>query len=117
MRKLSCKIFNEFYIPELPRKDFDYGITHDPIMKWSQKWFSDFRTFERNMEKPKDLDPMRNYKYYPPHPQIRELTGTLRDYGLYRDEHRDFNEAIKAAAIAKGKVYERKSKSGEKKSK
>lgn len=105
MRKLSCKIFNEFYIPELPKKELDYGVQHPPAQAWFNKWFSDARAFERCQEQPNDLNSDRNYKYYPAHPQLRALTGTLRDYGLFRDEHRDFNEAMKAIAISRGKVF------------
>lgn len=105
MRKLSCKIFNEFYIPELPKKELDYGPGHQPVQAWANKWFSDARTFERAQERPRDLNSDKNHKYYPAHPQIRALTGVLRDYGLFRDEHRDFNEAMKAIAISRGKVF------------
>jgi len=63
------------------------------------------RVVQRNMEKPFDLDDTKNYNYYPAHPQIRELTHTLREYGLFRDEHRDFNEAMKGVALARGKVF------------
>lgn len=105
MRKLSCKIFNEFYIPELTKKEFEYGTWHAPVNQWTIKWFNDLRAMERNQERPIDLNSDRNPKYYPAHPQIRELTHTLREYGLFRDEHRDFNEAMKAIAISKGKVF------------
>lgn len=105
MRKLSCKIFNDFYIPELKKSELDYGVCHPPVHQWTVKWHNDMRVFERNQEKPLDLDPNRNYKYYPAHPQIRALTHTLREYGLFRDEHRDFNEAMKAIAISRGKVF------------
>lgn len=105
MRKLSCKIFNDFYIPELPKKDLEYGPCHAPVSQWAIKWFNDLRAFERNQERPIDLNSDKNPKYYPAHPQIRALTNTLREYGLFRDEHRDFNEAMKAIAISKGKVF------------
>lgn len=103
MRKLSCKIFNEFYIPELPRADLNYGLGHKPVASWFKKWWQDMRVVERNQELPIDLDSSRNYKYYPAHPQIRALTHTLREYGLFRDEHRDFNEEMKKIAISRGK--------------
>lgn len=105
MRKLSCKIFNEFYVPELPKQELEYGYHLPPIMKFAANWQSDMRVFERNQEMPSDLNQNRSHKYYPSHPQIRELTHTLREYGLYRDEHRDFNEEMKAVAIARGKVF------------
>lgn len=105
MRKLSCKIFNDFYIPELTKKDLDYGHYAHPVNSWAVKWYNDYRAHQRNQEKPFDLNSDSNYKYYPPHPQIRSLTHTLREYGLFRDEHRDFNEEMKAIAISKGKVF------------
>lgn len=116
MRRLSCKIFNEFYTPELSKKELDYGSFHPPVTAWYTKMFSDYRAWERCQERPLDLNPARNYKYYPSHPQIRALAGTLRDYGLYRDEHRDFNEEMKAIAISRGKVFrERRGKISKKK--
>ena len=105
MRRLSCKIFNEFYIPEIEKKDMDHGFSHPPNYTFANKWHNDMRVFERNQERPLDLNPDRNYKYYPAHPQIRQLTHVLREYGLFRDEHRDFNEAMKEVAIARGKVF------------
>lgn len=105
MRRLSCKIFNDFYVPERPKKDFDYGHGHPSIFVWSAKWISDRRVYERNQDKPLDLNPDRNYKYYPAHPQIRMLTHVLREYGLFRDEHRDFNDLMKEVAISRGKVF------------
>lgn len=106
MRKLSCKIFNEFYIPELSKKEMDgYGAFHKPNKDFTVRWHSDMRVWERNQDKPFDLDSQRNEKYYPAHPQMRLLTGILRDYGLFRDEHRDFNEAMKAVAVSRGKVF------------
>lgn len=108
MRRLSCKIFNDFYIPELTKKELDYSISHPPVAQWANKWHNDMRAWERNQTIPDDLNSETNYKYYPAHPQIRELTGVLRNYGLYRDEHRDFNEAMKAIAISRGKVFRQK---------
>lgn len=105
MRRLSCKIFNEFYIPELTKKELDYGTGHQPVAQWVGRWFTDMRAFQRNQDRPIDLDPNRNWNYYPAHPQIRALTHQLREYGLYRDEHRDFNEAMKAIAISRGKKF------------
>lgn len=105
MRKLSCKIFNDFYVPELNRADLDHGQHHAPVYAWTSKWIQDLRTVDRSRQAPLDLESHRNPKYYPAHPQIREMTHRLREYGLYRDEHRDFNEAMKAVAISKGKVF------------
>ena len=104
MRRLSCKIFNDFYIPEKPIKDFDYGVQHPPLNAWFIKWHNDILVYERNQARPIDLDSTRNHKYYVAHPQIRLLTHLLREYGLFRDEHRDFNDLMKEVAIARGKV-------------
>lgn len=105
MRKLSCKIFNDFYVPELTRAELDYGVQHPPVQNWFTRWYSDFRAWERNQERPLDLDEERNHKFFPAHPQYRALTHTLREYGLFRDEHRDFTEEMKKVAIARGKVF------------
>lgn len=106
MKKLSCKIFNEHHIPEINKKDLLYGTGHPPLYRNIVKWHKNLRTFERNaFDRPLDLDSERNYKYYPAHPQIRALTHTLREYGLYRDEHRDFNDEMKAIAISRGKQF------------
>lgn len=105
MRRLSCKIFNEFYVPELSKKEAEYNEHHAPIVEWFVKWRSDLRVFDRNKLRPFDLDESRNWKYYPAHPQYRQLIHELREYGLYRDEHRDLREEMKLRAIAKGKVF------------
>lgn len=105
MRRLSCKIFNDFYVPELTKTDLDYGKYHAPVQQFINKWHSDLRAFERNQVLPFDLDESKNHKYYPPHPQYRVLTDKLREYGLYRDEHRDFNDMMREVNIRKGKVF------------
>lgn len=105
MRKLSCKIFNEFYVPEMSKKELEYTIYSKQANQFVAKWHGDCRVFERMQDKPFDLNTERNHKYYPAHPQIRALTHNLREYGLFRDEHRDFNEEMKAIAISRGKVF------------
>lgn len=105
MRRLSCKIFNDFYVPELPKQDLDYSYYHQPVQAWIKKWFSDMRAMQRNEDLPLDLNPQLNPKYYVAHPQFRMLTNELREYGLYRDEHRDFNELMKEVAISRGRVF------------
>lgn len=105
MKKLSCKIFNEYHVPEIDKKDLLYGLYHPPLQQNIVRWHRDLRTVERHTERPLDIDPRRNYKYYPAHPQIRALTHTLREYGLFRDEHRDFNEEMKQIAISRGKTF------------
>ena len=105
MRRLSCKIFNEFYFPELTPAHMDYGPHEKKNFEIFATTASQYFTVERNSSRPFDLDPSKNFKYYAAHPQIRELTHQLREYGLFRDEHRDFNEAMKKSKIARGKVF------------
>jgi len=33
-------------------------------------------------------------RYFPPHPMLHFLTKVLRNYGLFRDEHADFQEEM-----------------------
>lgn len=118
MRRLSCKIFNEFYVPEVPPNLKDYGLSDSRVISSYAKTVQSMRVVYRHMEKPFDLDPNHNYKYYPAHPQMRALTNQLREIGLYRDEHRDFNEAFKEIARQKGKVFrERRGPNDKKKAK
>lgn len=63
------------------------------------------RLVERAAQLPADLNPQMNPDYYPPHPQIRELVYILRQYGLFRDEHMDFNEEMKRLKTLRGKKY------------
>lgn len=105
MRKLQCKIFNEYYIPEMAKKDLEYGIQHQPCIHFTNRWFSEARVIERAQDLPRDLNQDKIHKYYPAHPQIRLATHILREYGLFRDEHRDFNEAMKQIAKSRGKVF------------
>lgn len=41
--------------------------------------------------------------YYPPHPKISALMRHLRNYGLFRDEHLDFNEEYQRLRELRGK--------------
>lgn len=118
MRRLSSKIFNDFYTPELESpRDLAYGTSYAPVREWASNWFADQRIVERNMELPIDLNSAKNRKYYPAHPQIRALTHTLRNFGLFRDEHRDFNDEMKKIQMAKGKVFRQRRGPNEKKNK
>lgn len=103
MRALSCRIFNEFFIPELTRKDIEYGPSNPSILAWNRKWYRDFRCYERNTDLPIESNNERNENYYPAHPQFMKFSDVLRNYGLFRDEHRDFNEEMKRIAISRGK--------------
>lgn len=54
------------------------------------------------------------YQYYPRHIETGLLMGKLRDYGLYRDEHADFQDEMDRMRALRGKVKpERKSKKPE----
>ncbi|KAK9888353.1 hypothetical protein WA026_000607 [Henosepilachna vigintioctopunctata] len=51
------------------------------------------------------------HAYYPRHPEIGKLMLMLRYYGLYRDEHADFQDEMKRMRALRGKVEpERKSR-------
>lgn len=51
------------------------------------------------------------YDYYPRHIETGILMGKLRDYGLYRDEHADFQDEMDRMRALRGKVkHERKPK-------
>lgn len=42
--------------------------------------------------------------YYPRHPEVGRLMMNLRLYGLYRDEHADFNDEMKRMRALRGKA-------------
>lgn len=82
MQRLSNRIFSEPVRP-LPHKD-------QKVVKYIS-------------EKP--LETSQYIKnYYPPHPQIWKLIRTLRDHGLFRDEHLDFSEEMERQRVLRGKV-------------
>lgn len=54
------------------------------------------------MQKPLNTRP-EIVKYYPAHEETNELFRHLRDYGLYRDEHKDFVEEMERMRILRGK--------------
>ena len=45
--------------------------------------------------------------YYPAVEETNELMRVLRDYGLYRDEHKDFCEEMQRLRVLRGKAKER----------
>jgi len=47
--------------------------------------------------------------YYPAVEEANELMRVLRDYGLYRDEHKDFCEEMQRLRVLRGKAKERPS--------
>ncbi|KAG7163511.1 28S ribosomal protein S33, mitochondrial-like [Homarus americanus] len=58
-------------------------------------------------EKPLDLRPEIT-DYYPRHNETHRLMTLLRNYGLYRDEHQDFNDEMKRLRILRGKAKPKK---------
>lgn len=46
--------------------------------------------------------------WYPRHNETYLLFWKLRDYGLYRDEHRDFNEEMTRLRHLRGKIPPKK---------
>lgn len=55
---------------------------------------------------------MKTHKvdYYPRHEETYWLMRHLRDYGLFRDEHQDFNDEMKRLRALRGKTKGRKPK-------
>ncbi|KAA0189522.1 hypothetical protein HAZT_HAZT006631 [Hyalella azteca] len=65
-------------------------------------------TLKRFAAKPIDLDPgIVHYYDYIRHPETDELIGLLRNYGLFRDEHQDFNEEMERLRELRGKGRKR----------
>ncbi|BET02070.1 Ribosomal protein S33 [Nesidiocoris tenuis] len=66
-------------------------------------------------ELPAHKNPEKTVAYYPRHIETHKLMTKLRDYGLYRDEHKDFQEEIARLKELRGKVpWWKKWKKGEK---
>ncbi|KAG8192907.1 hypothetical protein JTE90_025616 [Oedothorax gibbosus] len=58
-------------------------------------------------QRPRDLDP-EVVNLYPPHVEYGKLIETLRDHGLFRDEHLDFKEEMVRQRILRGKIKPKK---------
>lgn len=95
MNRLSNRIFGE---PTRPTKPRNMKIV---------KIFS---------EKPVNKRP-EIVDYYPRHPEMGWLMKNLRDYGLYRDEHQDFNDEIERLRVLRGKKPRRGYQGGKKETK
>uniref|UniRef100_A0A0A9X939 Small ribosomal subunit protein mS33 n=1 Tax=Lygus hesperus TaxID=30085 RepID=A0A0A9X939_LYGHE len=54
-------------------------------------------------EHPIHKNPEKTIDYYPRHLETHQLMSKLRDYGLYRDEHKDFQEEIIRLKELRGK--------------
>ncbi|KAF2363961.1 Ribosomal protein S27/S33 mitochondrial [Trinorchestia longiramus] len=63
---------------------------------------------QRFSSKPIDLDRgIVHYYDYIRHPETDELIQALRNYGLFRDEHQDFNEEMERLRELRGKGRKR----------
>lgn len=83
MKRLSCKIFNEYYEKPMPR-DLARSGDHQAKKVFMSSLIQDYNLISRVSAMPIDLDDNRNANYYPAHAQISALTYKLREYGLYR---------------------------------
>ncbi|XP_014255226.1 28S ribosomal protein S33, mitochondrial [Cimex lectularius] len=54
-------------------------------------------------EMPVHKNPEKTVEYYPRHLETHALMTKLRDYGLYRDEHKDFQEEMTRLRELRGK--------------
>ncbi|KAL1116322.1 hypothetical protein AAG570_005817 [Ranatra chinensis] len=54
-------------------------------------------------ERPVNKNPEMTINYYPRHVETHKLISHLRDYGLYRDEHKDFQEEMQRLRELRGK--------------
>jgi len=81
MRRLSSQIFGESRRPETP---------------------STRQLMEKFAAEPKEQSE-RWVVYYPAHEETAELMRHLRDYGLYRDEHKDFCDEMERLRELRGK--------------
>lgn len=111
MRKLSSQIFNDWLPPAIPssvQADPYAGNNNEEyyaLQRWVGLQLTNYNTVLRHAEKAPDLDEYRRPERYPPHPQYRQLTYVLRQHGLFRDEHLDFNQEIKRLKEARGKQF------------
>ncbi|CAG2108217.1 unnamed protein product [Medioppia subpectinata] len=104
MRRLSGRIFGDYTRPPVPKQ------IQKPRMH-CRKERDAFQSYhyrnelvvQRLSALPMDLDPQRNHLYYPPHPQHYRLINTLRELGLFRDEHLDFKDEIRRQKTLRGK--------------
>lgn len=63
-----------------------------------------FNVVRRHAKNPIDLQPsIVDFYGYIRHPETDQLISVLRDYGLFRDEHRDFNEEMERLRELRGK--------------
>lgn len=82
MNRLSNRIFGEVVRP-----------TNSKSMKVVKLFSEEPRNQRRDI-----------YAYYPRHVELGRLMQRLRDYGLYRDEHADFQDEMKRMRALRGKA-------------
>lgn len=68
-----------------------------------------FQVISLFREMPVHKNPEKTVDYYPRHEQINLLMDHLRNYGLYRDEHKDFQEEMLRLRALRGKKIRNKS--------
>lgn len=54
-------------------------------------------------EMPVHKNPEKTVDYYPRHVETNLLISHLRDYGLFRDEHKDFQDEMRRLRELRGK--------------
>jgi len=87
MKRLSAQIFGEVRRPlTKSTRQMLVKLKHEP-KEQSERWIT----------------------YYPAVEETNELMRVLRDYGLYRDEHKDFCEEMQRLRVLRGKPRERQS--------
>ncbi|KAI1301365.1 28S ribosomal protein S33, mitochondrial [Halotydeus destructor] len=104
MKRLSCKIFGEYYTPPAPA-EYVYMADTSVLARFNGHHYQNEQQTKRQSALPFDLNPDKNPNYYPAHPQIRSLVHTLRLHGLFRDEHMDFVDEMKRLRVLRGKKY------------
>ena len=82
MKYLSDSILGEYKVPmdSKPNKKLMYSMINRPL-----------------------YDRPEIVKYYPAHEETNWLMDTLRDYGLFRNEHKDFVEEMERLRNLRGK--------------
>jgi hypothetical protein len=83
MKRLSCKIFNEYCRPHKP---VELAVISDKQshVNFDEKIYTSLNVIQRLSSVPHDLSVDQSPRYYPAHPQIRSLVHNLRLHGLFR---------------------------------
>ncbi|CAF0804330.1 unnamed protein product [Didymodactylos carnosus] len=88
MLRLSQRIFTEY--PKITFSRKDHREQHADFLKLLE-------------ERPHTSGILTSMNYYPRHQEIHYLMEALRYHGLYRNEHKDFQEEVKRLRILRGK--------------